>query len=169
MLSNPRMIELENNGCCFCCCRLVVKSCPTFLWPMDCSPPGSSVHWISQARILEWVAISFSRGSSWTRNWTYVSCIAGRFFTTEPSGKLLNDGAEFKSKAPWCHASHTQSLHHTCVTHVEWLQHESWSCIPMDANSGFNTQLDQVYNLYIFFSLHLQNMGTLMASLPRSK
>ena len=49
--------------------------------PMDCSPPGSSVHGISQARILEWVAIPFSRGSSWPRDWTYVSCIAGRFFT----------------------------------------------------------------------------------------
>ena len=40
-----------------------------------------------QARILEWVAISFSRGSSWPRNWTWVFCITGRLFTTEPSGK----------------------------------------------------------------------------------
>ena len=45
--------------------------------PMDCSPPGPSVHGISQARILEWVAISFSRGSSWPRDWTWVSCTAG--------------------------------------------------------------------------------------------
>ena len=43
--------------------------------PMDCSPPGSSVHGISQARILEWVAISFSRGSSWPRDQICVSCI----------------------------------------------------------------------------------------------
>ena len=42
---------------------------------MDCSPPGSSVHEILQARILEWVAIPFSRGSSWPRDWTGVSCI----------------------------------------------------------------------------------------------
>ena len=48
---------------------------------MDCSPPGSSVHRILQAKILEWVAISSSRGSSWPRDWTWVSCIAGRFFT----------------------------------------------------------------------------------------
>ena len=41
--------------------------------PLDCSPPDSSVHGISQARILEWVAISFSRGSSWPRDWTHVS------------------------------------------------------------------------------------------------
>ena len=46
-----------------------------------CSPPGSSVHGISQARILEWVAIPFSRGSSQPRTWTWVSYTAGRFFT----------------------------------------------------------------------------------------
>ena len=49
--------------------------------PMDCSPPGSSVHGILQARMLEWVAISFSRGSSQSRDQTQVSCIAGRHFT----------------------------------------------------------------------------------------
>ena len=56
-----------------------------FFDPMDCSPPGSSVREISQARILEWVATSFSRGSSQPRDQTHVSCIAGRFFTTEPA------------------------------------------------------------------------------------
>ena len=55
--------------------------------PADCSPPGSSVHGISQARILEWVATSSSRGSSRPRDWTQVSSIAGRLFTTEPQGK----------------------------------------------------------------------------------
>ena len=49
---------------------------------MDCSLPGSFVHGISQARILEWVAIPFSRRSSWSRDWTQVSRIAGRFSTT---------------------------------------------------------------------------------------
>ena len=56
---------------------------------MDCGPPGSSLHVISQARILEWVAISFSRGSSQPRDQTEVSCIfciAGGFFTMEPPG-----------------------------------------------------------------------------------
>ena len=47
---------------------------------MDCSPPGSSVHGIFQARILEWTVISFSRGSSWLRNRTQVSCFAGWFW-----------------------------------------------------------------------------------------
>ena len=58
----------------------VAQSCPTLCNPMDCSPPGSSVHGILQARVLEWVAISFSRGSSRPRDRTQVSHIAGRCF-----------------------------------------------------------------------------------------
>ena len=59
----------------------LAQSCPTFCNPLDCSLPGSSVYEILQAGILEWVAIPFSRESSWPRDWTQVSCIAGRFFT----------------------------------------------------------------------------------------
>ena len=57
--------------------QVVSDSCD----PMDCSLSGSSVHGILQTRMLEWVAISFSRGSSWPRNRTRASCIAGRWFT----------------------------------------------------------------------------------------
>ena len=60
---------------------LVAQSYPTLCNPMDCSPPGSSVHDMFQAKILEWVAISFSRGSSQLRDRTRVFCTAGRFFT----------------------------------------------------------------------------------------
>ena len=67
---------------------LVAQSCPTPCDPIDYSPLGSSVCGILQARILEWVAIPFSKGSFWSRDWTRVSCTAGRFFTTEPLGKL---------------------------------------------------------------------------------
>ena len=49
--------------------------------PMNCTPPASFVYGIFQARILKWIAMPFSRGSSWPRDWTWVSCIAGRFFT----------------------------------------------------------------------------------------
>ena len=66
---------------CVCWKWKVTQSCPTFYYTMDCSPPGSSVHRILQARILEWVALTFSRGSSQPRGWTWVSCIAGRFLT----------------------------------------------------------------------------------------
>ena len=58
----------------------VAQSCLTLCDPVDCSPLGSSVHGILQARILEWVAIPFSRGSSRTKDQTQVSCIAGRYF-----------------------------------------------------------------------------------------
>ena len=67
--------------------RSVAKSSPALCKPRDCSPPGSSVHGILQARILEWVAISFSRGSSQPRDWTCISCFRIGFFTTEPPGK----------------------------------------------------------------------------------
>ena len=62
-------------------------SCSTLLQHMDCSPPGSSVHGIFQARILEWVDISISRGSSRHRDQTHISFLAGGFFNTEPPGK----------------------------------------------------------------------------------
>ena len=54
---------------------------------MDYSLSGSSVHGILSAGVLEWVAMVSSRGSSWPRDWTWVSCIAGRFFTAEPPRK----------------------------------------------------------------------------------
>ena len=54
--------------------------CPTLCDPVDCSLPGSSLHGILQARVLEWVAIPFSRESSWPRDWTQVSLISGRRF-----------------------------------------------------------------------------------------
>ena len=66
---------------CGCVCQSL-QSCLTPCEPKDCSPPGSSVHGILQARILEWVAIPFSRGSSRPGGQTWVSCIAGGFFTS---------------------------------------------------------------------------------------
>ena len=59
-------------------------------WPIDCSPSGSSVYGILQARILKSVAISFSRGYSWPRDETWVFCIAGRFFTISATKKPLD-------------------------------------------------------------------------------
>ena len=61
--------------------ELVAQSCPTLCNPMDCSAPGSSIHGIFQARILEYFAISFSRGSSQPRDQTWVSCTAEKLFT----------------------------------------------------------------------------------------
>ena len=57
---------------------LVIQSCPTLCDPMDCSPPGFSVYGIFQTRIPEWIAISFSRGCSWPREWNCISCSMSR-------------------------------------------------------------------------------------------
>ena len=75
---------------------LSAQMCLTLCNTLDCSPPCSSVHSILQARILKWVVISFSRGSSWPRDRTCVfcvSCIAGRFFTLNHLG--------FWNVSPW--------------------------------------------------------------------
>ena len=75
------------------CSCLVPQSCPALCDPTDCSRPGSSVSGILQARILEWVAISSSRGSSWPRIQACVSCITGGFFITKSPGKPLENSS----------------------------------------------------------------------------
>ena len=75
----------------------VAQSCPTLCDPMDCSPPGSSVHGILHARVLEWGAISFSRGSSRPRDGTQVSCIAGRWFNIWGTREALINTVSYNS------------------------------------------------------------------------
>ena len=88
-------------------CVLVARSCPTFCNPMACSQPGFSVHGILLARKLEWVTISFSRGSSQLRNQTQVSCTVGRSFTVwatreaQASIRSLNQNT-WASEVHWC-------------------------------------------------------------------
>ena len=81
----------------------VAQSCPTLCDPMDCSLPGSSIHGIFQARILEWVAISFSRRSSRPRDWTWISCIVGRCFTVWAT-------REVPFKSVFCYRGPSQEL-----------------------------------------------------------
>ena len=81
-------ISLKKPHCIYALC-LVTQPCLSLCDPMDCSPPGSSVQGIFQARILEWVAIPSSRGSSQTRDGTQVSHIAGRFFTIWATREIL--------------------------------------------------------------------------------
>ena len=79
---------------------LVAKPCQTLCEPMDCSQPGSSVHVISQARTPEWVAISYSRGSSQPRGQIcvcYISCIARGFFTSWATGASI-ESCNYHSK-----------------------------------------------------------------------
>ena len=94
-------------------CCLVAELCLTLCDPLDCSPPGSSGHGILQAGILEWFTIPFSRGSSQPKDLThisYISCTAGRFFTTEPPGNPLMN---IYAPSVGCHFL----LHHE---HVYW-------------------------------------------------
>ena len=74
---------------CVCVCE-VAQSCPTLCDPVDCSPPGSSIHEILQARILKWVAISFSRGSSRPRDRTQAFLFAGRHFNLWATREALS-------------------------------------------------------------------------------
>ena len=72
---------LIHGSCYLCACVLATQLGPTLCDSMDCSQPGFSVHEVLQARILAWVAIPFSRGSFWSKDRTWVSCIAGGLFT----------------------------------------------------------------------------------------
>ena len=94
---------------------LAAQLCPILCEFMDCTPPGFSVYGILQARILEWVAISSSRGSSQCRNWTQVSWIADRFFTiwsAREASKSLNPIMTKMWK--------TNTTHPHCVVGVAW-------------------------------------------------
>ena len=88
MLDNEKVDQFHKDRKChkwnlnLCCVCVSPQSYLTFYDPVDCSSPGSSVPGILQARILEWVAISFSRGSSQFRDWTCISHIKGKYFTT---------------------------------------------------------------------------------------
>ena len=85
---------------------LQVQSCPTLCDPMDCSLLGSSIYGIFQARILEWVALSFSR-SSQPRDWTQVSRTVGRHFTIWATREILwsiNLAVEVSWKSTFCNA-----------------------------------------------------------------
>ena len=98
-----------------------LQSCSTLCHPIDCSPPGSSVHRISQARIAEWfVAMPSSRGSSWPRDQTHVSwvsCIVNRFFTTEPLGKP--NEILLSHKKEWNNAIH-RNMDEPRDCHTKW-------------------------------------------------
>ena len=97
------------------CVHEVAQLCLTLCNPMDCSPPGPSVHGIFQARVLEWVAISFSRGSSQPRDWTQVSCIAGRRFTIWSTREELQGIFLTNNHIPFCEPREANIYTNTCV------------------------------------------------------
>ena len=79
-------------------CMLTCFHCVQLYDPMDCSPSGSSFHGILQARILEWVAMPFSRGSSWSRDWTHVSFVTW-------TGRPILDHQRHLGSPRWYHGT----------------------------------------------------------------
>ena len=139
-------------------CVLITQLCPTLCDPMDCRPPGSSVHGILQARILEWVAIPFSRGSSQPRDGTWVSSIAGRFFTFWAAKEAhscfywdLNIGPELAQRAPhgsfnifFCLSVLRQNCRIKCKKCFDFL------CLPVPSSSSKNAIAFLLLLLYLF-------------------
>ena len=114
----------------------VAQSCPTLCDSMGCSLPGSSVHGIFQARVLEWVAISFSRGSSQTMDRTWVSRSAGRRFTIWATRE-----AWWSQLKTFLYYMHIYMCVCVCVcvyTYIWYMQCKSlscvWQCDPMDCS-----------------------------------
>ena len=94
------------------CCYLVTESCPTLCDPMNHSPPGSFVHRILQARIQEWVAISFSRGLSQLRDRIRAFSVAGGFSTSDPQLSPCTYLTLIQSQGTPCIASYTNTFLH---------------------------------------------------------
>ena len=101
----------------------VAQSCWTLCDPVDCSLPGSSIHGTFQARVLEWGAISFSRGSSQPRDRTRVSCPAGRFFTDWAIREAGNGKIIFftwgRAVSFWSTGREHRMVHKGCISHSE--------------------------------------------------
>jgi len=115
---------------------------------MDCSLPGSSVHRILQARILGWVAIPLSRGTSWPRDWTWTSCIAGRFLP--PGNPAANN------------SPHTLNLVREAVS-ISWL---SWKPFTSSRYFHLGWHLPQFQShLQIFISWSCSSIRELLDSL----
>ena len=102
-------------------CQLL--NCVWLFDPMDCSLPGSLVHGILQARILERVAMPFFRGSSWPRDQPWISCIAGRFFTIWATREVQSNKIPYKKGKIWRHIHRVKTL---CVLSCSVISNSLW-------------------------------------------
>ena len=150
------------------CCCLVTESCPTLCDPLDCSPPGSSVHCISQARILERVAISSFKGSSQPRARTHNSCIKNISIAWHKWIAALQLWSLTKSACRVLKKKKIQILLHTkkliklvwCDAYIQW----GWRLAGREAYQGEDprecnrcdyqqvTELDQPLNLSFYLA-----------------
>ena len=155
---------------CVRACVLSHSSCVQ-LWaqlcdPVDCSLPGFPVHGILQARVLEWVAMPFSRGSFWPRDQTHmssVSCIVGRFFTAEPPGKPRIYSVPWSQRVGHDWATSLHALFKTFYLPNDVLRF--WCSFQCSDNS---ISLLDLYNLGMWYSFHLAFRYGRVWSLPMS-
>ena len=119
---------------------LFAQSCQTLCNPTVCILPGSSVHGILQAGILEWVAISFSRGSSQPRDQAHISCIAGRFFTIWATWKAHNTVHTIRNLnihwKDWCYSWSSTSLVTWCEETTHWKRPWCWERVTAKEGAG---------------------------------
>ena len=150
LLQNKHYPQIINfNKIWICCYCLIAKLCLTLCDPMECSPPDSSVHGTSQARILKWIAISYCRGSSWPKNWTHVSC-TGRWI-------LYHWATREAHEYPSPHFKHSKRTQQFCtripslwyeellLTSITW-EHFRFEIIPVYILFNYKTKYDLYEN-----------------------
>ena len=139
--------------------KVKVKSCPTLWDPMDCSLPGSSIHGIFQARILERVAISFSRGSSRPRDRTWASCIAGRHLTMWATREVV---VRVRILTPWWCESDVRTVEPAEFRFWIWIFSEagktgssplSWSALWSQGRKPAHFQPSRTQTATVLFTL----------------
>ena len=148
----------------------VTQSCPILWGPVDCSLPSSSVHGIFQATVLEWVAISFSRGSSWPRVRTWVSCIVGRCFTVWATGEVPTPSTYHLFIAAKCLHSNQDILFNLSVLSPDlknifpcvWTLSQTRTDINFQLHRKARSSLKYCFSQYCFMSLfHMINIFSL--------
>ena len=143
--------------CMLCCAKSLQTPCD----PMDCSPPGSSVHGILQARILEWVAMPASRGSSWPRDCTHISCISciGRSFTISTTWEVPDICIPTADSCWWTAETNTSNYHPT-ENRFLTKRAQGLACRWYTLHSEFPTGIRHALRL------HLNSSPNLVSSLP---
>ena len=136
--------------------------CPTLCTPMDHSPPGSSVHMIFLARMLEWAAMPSCRGSSWPRDQTHIACVsctAGVFFTTEPTGSLSMPPSPPPPNIMFkCKGNGKELLH--CK--ASWMVNITWGQVPKWKRKLWQGETD-MYNNPPLDNLHFSLLPSPLA------
>ena len=134
---------------------LVAQSCPTLCKPMDCRPPDSSVHGILFTRILEWVAIPFSRESSQPREKTQGSCIAGRFFTIWATREALPHHSTDILVLLWLNISYSSSL--LTFFKISKVEPKSWISAVLGSQSSIITGLWKNADILMILTLDINH------------